>query len=242
MTVKIKILNNKQKLSEANLSRILTDYMDMGFIIISADRTCSGEKKRLNDEAKERGEEIPYPDPDNCTKEELDWQAEENVDNEEELRQMIRRSGFGYVPTWGGFKEKVTDPETGELIEKDTVRPEASFIVASVEAGSPTRRLDYGKLKDMGIFLARKYNQDSFLYKPPNDKDTNAYFINGKGTIDMKFSGPLEINDLMQEYYTQMRKDPEKRFSFTEVFINKPPSGMSEAVKRYGEKFFRLES
>lgn len=205
-------------LSESSMSRIISKYFDIGFIIISASRDCETIKGSL------------------CDEEELLKQIKINRLNDKQLKSDLRQSKFGYLPVFGGFKEK--NPETGELV--DTPMPELSYIITS----KTHKDTDNNKLKQLGLKLIKKYNQDSFLYKPPNSLDQNAYWIDQSGKIDMTFEGPVEPDDLTQQFYTQLRKGTKRRFTFTEgmiFWIPLPPAGVDIARRRYGEQFYRFK-
>ena len=234
------ILKETQILSETNLNRVMTKYFDIGFIIITADRTCKAEKDR------------------ECSEEEDREQEEKNKQNEPRLKRDLVEAGFGYLPAWGGFKERSVDQETGEVIFVDNPNPEKSFIVPMQKAGSNTPLEGDGtEIKELGMKLSAKYNQDDFFFKPPNNLDKSAYFIYPSGETEMTFNN-FTINDLAQEYYTDLRKKgpsktrPKKNPSYGRfsalpenkqfvLFIPKPPSHVQEARKRYGEKFYNLK-
>lgn len=220
-------------LTEVTLKRILEKYFDEGFIIITADRSCKAEKGLGEDEE--------------CDPKDVEAQAEINNKNYKKIRDEIRQAGFGFLPVRGGYKEKVVNKETGETKYVDTDRPEKSLIVMA----RPGETLNSEKLKDLGIKLAKKYNQDSFMYKPPSEEDSNIYYIDKHGDIDMTFNDVI-VNDVMQIYYTQLHKRPHERFTASEkpseeespiqeVYIPKPPSSVAEARKRMGEIFIRFK-
>ena len=224
--LKRNIRNNWQHLTEASLHRVLTKYYNLGFIIISAERSCEAEQGRK------------------CTEEEANAQTDANRNNEQQIKKDIRRAGFGFVPSYGGFREEVVDPETGETRLVDNPKPEASFIVPARGAQKGAED-DHEQLKELGITLAQKYNQDSFLYKPPNNVDRRAYYITQGGEIDMTFDDVV-ANDLAQIYFTRLRKSStDRRFSLTEnfvLYIPEPPVDDAEARRRYGEIFIRVKN
>ena len=224
-----------QLLSETSIYRLVTRYMDDGFIIVSADRSCEAES----------GIE-------KCTEEQVARQDHLNRENRNKLKQVLRHSGFGYVPTLGGFKEKLIDKETGEVVVDpetkepvlvDTEFPERSFVVHS-QKGDKGRNPE--ELKQLGLDIANQFNQDSILYKPPNAVDPKAYYLTRNGEVDMEFAD-LTVEDLDQIFYTQLAKGTQRRYSHIPehyeraYYIPKPPNGMQEAVKRYGETFYRMK-
>ena len=212
-----------QLLNETTLNRILGKYFEDGFIIITSERTCKAETGK------------------DCDEQEAQEQAHKNNKNMAALKNLIRSSGYGYIPTLGGYKERVIDKKTGEETVVDTGTPEESLIIAA----RPEKGLAHQGLRELGVKLAKDFNQDSFLYKPANSDDTKAYYITQDGSVDLEFPD-ITPNDLAQEYYTQLRKRRQERFSFTENMIFElripaAPDSTSEARKRYREHFYRLK-
>ena len=211
-----------QPITEASLSRIVTDYMDDGFIIITSDRSCEAE----------RG----IPEGESCPEDLVAEQERINRENFPLLQKAVRDAGFGYVPVLGGYKEQLpTEPgEPKQYV--DTEEPEDSLLIHS-------RKRD-ADLKALGIELARQFDQDSFFYKPPSSVDANAYWIKQDGLIDMKFSD-FTYNDISQIYYTQLAKKPHRRFTALpenfQFYLRKHPASVSEARRRYGETFFNIK-
>ena len=217
--------NTWQVLTETTLNRVMTKYADLGFIVISADRSCSAEKGRA------------------CSEEEDAEQDNINKQNEKSIKADIRAAGFGFIPSYGGFREK---DATGEgSIE---ILGEKSFIIPVGGYGGEGVGIE--GLKKLGIELSKKYNQDSFFFKPPDEEDKDAYWVNQDGGIDGKFTGVV-TNDPEQQFFTRLRKDKGKEtygdtFTYTEgrervLLIPPSPDGMAEARKRYGEIFFRID-
>lgn len=221
------VLNECQVLSEASLARVLDKYFDIGFMVITADRTCEAERGTA------------------CTEEEVAGQTQVNKNNELNLKSDISAADFGFVPTLGGFRERVVDPDTGEEKLIDNPRPEMSFIVPAQKRGKGVHRAnDAAELRQLGMDLAQRYNQDSFLFKPPASEDGSAYWITRSGEEEMSFDNVV-ANDLEQIYFTKLRKKP-GRFSLTEdqqfaLYIPKSPKSAAEARQRYGEIFIRVE-
>jgi len=208
------------QITEANLSRVIIRYWDSGFVIISANRSAEAELGRP-------------PSP-----EEEEAQAATNRANDQKIRGMIRAAGFGFVPTWGGYREMIVDPETGESKLSDTANPEPSYIIPAMKLGTETETPDTTALKELGKQLSTEFNQDSFLYKPSVLEDPKAYYLDRNGNVEMTFSG-LTPNDFLQTYYTQLRNKP-GRFTLTEHYMAVPPRDLPEATRRYGELFWRF--
>ncbi len=148
----------------------------------------------------------------------------------------VRNAKYSFIPVYGGFIEnKGTDSE----VEVQ----EPALLVPNQKVASNVNYDTTDELKELGISLCKKYNQDSFLFKPQNDE--KAYYIDKNGNVDMTFTGKA-INDLTNDYFTKLHKNAgnktDKRFTFTEnkYYINHSPKSLSEAQMRYGEKFFSL--
>ncbi len=210
------IVKHCQLLGETKFSRIVTTYFEKGFIIISAERTCEAELGR------------------ECSPEELKAQEEKNKKNNKEIHWDFTRAKFGFVPTYGGYREKIPQQDGTEVFsEKPNL--EKSYIV-------PNNHDNTEDIKNLGMFLCQKYNQDSFLYKPPQAQDQKAYFIDRSGTIQVEFEEKT-VSDLTQQYYTYLRKEnPIKRFSLKEWvhYVPKSPNSATEAFSRYGEIFVKF--
>jgi hypothetical protein len=214
-----------QIITEATLNRVMTKYADLGFIVISADRTCSAEKGSP------------------CSDDEELVQDKANKENEKNLKADIRAAGFGFIPSYGGFREK--DASGEDTIE---VLGEKSFIIPVGGYGGENAGIE--GLKQLGIDLSKRYNQDSFFFKPPDAEDKDAYWIKQDGSVDGTFTGVV-TNDPKQQFFTRLRKDKGKEtygdtFTYTEgrervLLIPPSPDGMAEARKRYGEIFFRID-
>jgi len=210
------IKENYQLLDEVHFSRVMTKYFDKGFIIVSAERTCEAEKGRK------------------CSAKEMEHQQWTNKQNDKDIHWDFTRAKFGFVPVYGGYREKVSAPDGTESFVAEPVI-EKSYIV-------PNNHENIEDIKKLGMFLCKKYNQDSFLFKPPNAEDTKAYFVDRNGGVIDTFTGKT-ISDMTQQYYTHLRKEnPVKRFSFKEWihYVPESPDGATAARERYGEIFIKF--
>jgi hypothetical protein len=222
-------------LNETAFSRIVTDYGDRGYIILTSERSCEAE--------------LGLPAGKECSEEDAAIQDKVNRENMEQFLSDVRAAGFGYIPALGGYKEDLIDPKTGEpvrdeegeIVKVDTDKPENSVIVVA----RPEQGRDHDKLKSIGMVLADRYGQDSFFYKPPDDIDEGAYWIKPDGSVDMKFD-TFTINDLKQQFYTQMARGPRHRFTALDerkevIFrVRTSPTSAAEARNRYGEIFMKF--
>ena len=224
-------MSGYQLVTEAGLGRILGKYFDIGFIIISAERSCEAEKGQKCSEA-----------------EELE-QQQLNKTNERRIRDDIRQAGFGFVPSHGGFRELVVDPDSGEQTFQDNPNPEPSFVIPL----KPGKKIK--DLQELGMMLSQKYNQDSFLFKPPASEDNRAYFVDRTGNVEMSFNN-VTVADMSQMYFTYLRKNsPDRRFSMTDdgpeqdeqlqesfaMYVPESPTTFGDAKKRMGEIFMKIK-
>tara|TARA_Y100000034_G_C6901581_1_gene417141 strand:+ start:407 stop:1150 length:744 start_codon:yes stop_codon:yes gene_type:complete len=232
-------MSNYQLVTEAGLGRVLGKYFEIGFIIISAERSCEAEQGR------------------DCSEDEQYEQEKLNKQNERKIRDDIRDAGFGFVPAYGGFRELVVDPDTGEQTFQDNPDPEPSFVIP-LKPGKSVQ-----DLQNLGINLSQKYNQDSFLFKPPISADSKAFFVDKGGDIEMTF-GNVTVADMSQIYFTYLRKNsPSRRFSMTPpetdsvqgeagdesqpiqenfaMYILNSPKTLGDAKRRMGEIFMRVK-
>jgi len=256
--------HNRVNVSETTIKRVVGQYMRLGFVVITSDRTCEAEKERIF------GSKVP------CTPEEKAAQEELNLENQPKLEEAIRNHGFGFVPVYGGYREKkfyivkdgdtiddivtqtgtpkeiflqinnldddtVLEPGSKVIAMFDTSKPEISFLIGIPQSGKYT----IDEVREFAKEMTLEYHQDSFFYKPPQEDDPNAYYILGDGSIDMTFTD-FTINDLEHIFYTQLKKRPHERFTAIPenraYYLRKPPAGVAEARKRRGEEFYNLEA
>jgi hypothetical protein len=159
--------------------------------------------------------------------------AEINRKRVQEMIQLIKESGYSYTPVYGGFIENKGTDRAQNVYER-------SFIIYNHDKEGNIR--NFKDLYDFGLFLAQKYNQDSFLSQAPNDVPK---YITQDGKVDMTFSKNAKFNDLSQEYFTDLHKNTDKhnikdtpdfkptRFSYVETYINPAPQCLSEAHTRF---------
>tara|TARA_R110000824_G_scaffold70902_2_gene181750 strand:+ start:13587 stop:14441 length:855 start_codon:yes stop_codon:yes gene_type:complete len=259
-----KYSHERVNINETTIKRVVGQYMHYGFVVITADRTCEAEKERI------------FGSKEPCTPEETIAQEELNIENQPKLESAIRAAGFGFVPVYGGYREKkeyivkdgetidsivaqigtpkeifmqlnnldddtVLEPGSTVMIMFDTSNPEVSFLIGVPQSGKYTA----DEVKEFAKEMTLEYHQDSFFYKPPQQVDPNAYYLLGDGSVDVTFTD-FTTNDVQQIFYTQLKKRPHERFTaLTEnmvYYLRKPPSGVAEARKRYGEEFYNLEA
>jgi hypothetical protein len=206
-------------INEANAKQLIDKHSKNGFIIVSP---CRGY------------EEFNLDGTDSNDRQKL------NEINNKRVKQMIsliKKSGYSYTPVYGGFIEnKGTDQE-------ETVY-EKSFIIFNYNKKGESG--DLQELFNFGVELSKEFNQDSFLYKAPNE---NPKYFTKDGELDFDLGNKTSFNDFSEEYFTDLHKNTNKysgesgrkptRITFTESYINPAPQGYSERHVRYlnGEIF-----
>ncbi len=163
----------------------------------------------------------------------------DNYKETKRLQNDIKGAGYSYFPVWGGYVETDKDGKKHEVKEK-------SIVVTNFPRGSNEPNPDSEDLKRLGQKLAKRYDQESFLYKPTGT-DTKAYYIKQSGAVDSTFnaSSPTVAADA---YFTNLKKSrfkekDGKSFTYREgvVYMAKSPGSLHEAYKRYGENFFNYD-
>ena len=162
----------------------------------------------------------------------------ENLKRFKKMKKIVKNAGFSYIPVKGGYLENVPD---GVDIEDAKARRkyqmyENSLIIFPANGGkylkSDKELFDFGlrlcqcdpvQQGDDGKFVGdptdvESFGQDSFLYK---DDSSVAYYTKD-GKMDFQVGNDYLINDMFQQYFTQLAhsegKDADK-FAFTETFI-----------------------
>jgi len=171
-----------------------------------------------------------------------DKSTTENKKSFEQLKSIIKSNNYSFIPVYGGFIENLGTPQQKEVREP-------ALLVPNHEIASVKPKNDINKLKQIGLELVKKFNQDSYLFKP-NDSD-KSYYITQTGSIDITFTGK-SVNDLTKIYFTDLSKSfskkkkqmdkTTKRFTLEAIYINPSPKTVSEAHSRYGEQFFNLNN
>ena len=129
-------------ISESSLNRILTSHYNNGFIIITSYR--SDDEKTVEQKNKDFNE----------------------------LKLIVKRNVFSFVPVYGGYIENKGEPN-----EKEVREP--ALLIPNQDISSSKPYIDDKKLYDLGIELANRFNQESFLYKPlSNENKAYLSYIN----------------------------------------------------------------
>lgn len=166
-------------------------------------------------------------------------QLKTNYLNNNKLKQDIKSAGFGYFPVWGGYIEK--DEKTGQFKEVK----EQSFVVSSFKYGGELGSIE--QLKSLGLQWCRKYEQESYLYKP-RGMENQAQFINADGTEQPPFKSVSPATSA-DAYFTSLNRSRmkdirKKSFVYREgiVYFAQSANSLNEAYMRYGEFLFRFNN
>ena len=204
-------------LTETNAKRMLDRHSQNGYAIISACR--GGSDFGLNASNPQQKEKL----------------AVINKKRTQELLDCIRQSGFSYTPSYGGFIENQGTENEEEVFER-------SFIVYANKKNGET---DVQGLKEFAVQMCNKFNQDSVLFKAP---DEPARYLDKNADVDMEFGDDVAFNDTAQAYFIDLHKNTARkiekggkptRFSFVESYIAATPQCYSERHLRHlkGEVF-----
>jgi hypothetical protein len=120
----------------------------------------------------------------------------------------------------------------------------SNLLIPNQKVGNSDKAHETDQLPELGKRLSKKYDQESFLYKPQGD-EKKAYWIDRNGRVDYEF-GNVTVNDLAQEFFTKLNNaknsaKADRRFTFmNEIYLNKAPYSASEAYGRFGEQFYQV--
>ena len=131
-----------------------------------------------------------------------DWDLDDKINNNrinkkktKELMSDIQKCGLSYIQVYGGYVEK----GLGEVTED-------SFFILNYDVRTNSYYSDMDYLKDVGIDLCKKYNQDSFLFSPPYEK---PYYVDKFGNEDDYKFGKIVFNaptDEQNPYFISFKK------------------------------------
>lgn len=244
---------NRQKaieLSEASLSHIIGKKHD-GYFIISACRGNNNDDNWVTHELFDKLGGTDSKEFKSLSKDEQHKYLDNNYWNNIKTKELMRDLhdlGYGFVPTYGGFKEKSPSNSEGtDVFEK-------SFFVP-FQLKDADNKEGFEKMKSDIIALGKKYRQESVAICPPNEAPyfyVTYQYGNGDpvGSEQRYFGRDYNINDVAKEYFTSLNKvdrfDRGKdkanphRFSFCEsVTVDNSPTTYMGAYSRFssGEIF-----
>ena len=206
--------------NETNAKRMLSRHGENGYIIVSPCRGCDdfGIDKTNDPQWKQKLQQI-------------------NNGRIKEFISILKSSNFSYTPVYGGFIENFGTDKADNVYER-------SFMVYAHDKEG--KQVELGKLYSFGVEMAKRFNQDSFLYKAPGE---SPKYITQNGDVDMEFGPDVSFNDFSKEYFTDLHKNSEKhavngggrptRFTFMEAYVNPTSDSVfSRAPRHYkGEVF-----
>jgi hypothetical protein len=143
------------------------------------------------------------------------------------LKAHIKKSGYSYIPVWGGYIENAGTDDAMEV-------KEASFVVFPFRrtrgADGDLQGLDdkdgAESLKHFGARMCRLFDQEAFLYvygnvdrkrrfqklgRPPVGIGMKAQFITGTGKVTGTFNLAGSYNSAVDMYYTNLRRNSSRR-------------------------------
>ena len=120
-----------------------------------------------------------------------DMPQERNIAKTKELISDIQKSGFSYLPTYGGYRSP-------QGVEDDY---EPSFIVFNYT--NDGEKGDFDELRNLAILWCGKYEQHSVLVKAPN---ANPIYLDKNGNkVNTSESDKVWKNDPKQPYFTSIK-------------------------------------
>ena len=169
-------------INEINAKTLISRHSKGGYIVISPCRGGNDFKNMIN--------------PNQSPTQQI---AAINNQRINEMIFIIKRSGYSYTPVYGGFIENLGSDNEANVYER-------SFVIYNHDKNGNIG--DFRNLYNLGIQLAKKFNQDSFLCQAPNE---NPKYVTQNGNVDMEFdNNNLSFNDVSQEYFTDLHKNTDK--------------------------------
>jgi len=148
---------------------------------------------------------------------------------------------YSYISVFGGYTE--INPDTGE--KREATSFVKALLVINYEFLRNNIPYTEDKLKEIGVELAKEYNQEFFLYKPKGN-DTIAYFINANDYV-IDFFTSVSIYKMIEKYFlnffqSKNKEKINKGFSYViEFYFPNTPRNAAEgfSMARYGEEFIK---
>lgn len=145
----------------------------------------------------------------------------ENNQMDIDLKHDLSKSGFSFSTIYGGYKETDSDGNLVPVFEK-------SFLVYNF--GRDGKLRDFIELVHLMERLTGKYNQDAFTAVFPGKP---AAWKDKDGKVIQKFKRDMVLNDVLQEFFSTMRrsKTGRARFTFQVADESSSESELEEAVE-----------
>lgn len=153
-----------------------------------------------------------------------------NIERIREMISLLKSLKYAYMPVYGLMGNS-----------KDTYMYEKSFVVFNCihhfnkndEVG------DLQRLFELGVELAEKYNQTTFMFQEPDGKPK---IFKKDGTLKSECDG-IEFNDFTRKYWNDLHHNTMKckddEYAFMGCYVNPRPQSLSERMSRdaHGEVF-----
>jgi len=157
-----------------------------------------------------------------------EYSKKENKKRYNSLRKDYLSTGYRFIPLIGSYKEATRDPETGEEVSRMRVIEDTIFV--------PDRpyKEDAPDLFDFTKNIAKKYNQEAFIFRQTDENTIKAYEGNGTPT---SWGGPwTDIRSVEKdsEFWSKLRKGSGRKetWELTEIRLKEGPKSWIEAMKR----------
>lgn len=192
------------RIDEKSLNRLMW-HGRHGFVILSAWR--SSIKADWHPEIDltneyEKWLEENHIESDDTT--EAEWLEQRNKKADAELLDDIKKSGYAYSKTFGGYH-----PDAPGAI--DSYEP--SYVVYNHARSHSNDFMNWKQLKQFAIMMCGKYKQDSVYIQAPGEAPV---YMNEKGEVTSKRSSKnFKFNDKKAEYYTTLKREKNEPQRFT---------------------------
>ena len=158
---------------------------------------------------------------------------EDNGSNIERIREMVsslKSLKYAYMPVYGLMENKM-----------EAYMYEKSFIIFNCiqHFNKNDESGDLQSLFELGVELAKKYNQTGFVFKEPNGKPK---CFKKDGTVEYECDG-MDFNDFTRKYWNDLHQNTmqckDDEYAFMGCYVNPRPQCLSERVTRdaHGEVF-----
>ena len=154
----------------------------------------------------------------------------ENRQNYEALLQLVKNSGYCFIPIYASYTESDKSKNSISLYEK-------SFILLNFDRKN--KKIDFNELHNKGLEWTAKFNQDVFLSKVEH---SIPEYVKPSGEIEKKLSSDSMIYEVAEEFLTDLIKSKYKNkgsFIFEGIFVNPGPVTITERMSRdYSNEIF----
>lgn len=212
-------------LTEANLNRLM-HHARHGMVVLSANRSSIySENPKLDLTGEYERYLAANSSMQDCEETRELWLSNRNKKADADLESDIRKAGFAFSKTFGGYhgKDSVVDSY------------EPSYVVYN---HAPSHSNDYRNFDDLQKFaiqMCGKYKQESVYVQKPGTPPPAPQYLKADGSVDMEFSGKFRLNRDDAEFYTTTKRDRTNPQRFTAEGVERLPK---QQGKSHTQLFF----